>query len=339
VVTLEGIHEEQVTAWFEEHVTKLNPPLSFGLISGGKSNLTYQVDDVAGKSFVLRRPPLGHILESAHDMHREHWIISSLYDTDVPVAKTYGLCQDKDVNDADFFVMECVAGTVVHDVDSVETISNEDRYSFGKHVAEVLVALHRIEPSNIGLGDLGRREKFLDRQLKRWTRQWEATKTHLEPEMDELLRLLHELKPEQIGATIVHGDYRAGNLMHQNGKVAAVFDWELCTLGDPLADVGYLLNSWQNADEVEELSGASAPTVAGGFPTRDELIDWYATGTGRDLSKINYYRAFSHWRLGCIMQGVYKRFLEGAMGDQEMDLEGYRAGIKRAATNALELLE
>ena len=127
--------------------------------------------------------------------------------------------------------------------------------------------------------------------------------------------------------------------MHQNGKVAAVFDWELCTLGDPLADVGYLLNSWQNADEVEELSGASAPPVAGGFPTRDELIDWYATGTGRDLSKINYYRAFSHWRLGCIMQGVYKRFLEGAMGDQEMDLEGYRAGIKRAATNALELLE
>ena len=202
---MEGIHEERVTAWFEEHVTKLNPPLSFGLISGGKSNLTYQVDDVAGKSFVLRRPPLGHILESAHDMHREHWIISSLYDTDVPVAKTYGLCQDKDVNDADFFVMECVAGTVVHDVDSVETISNEDRYSFGKHVAEVLVALHRIEPSNIGLGDLGRREKFLDRQLKRWTGQWEATKTHLEPEMDELLRLLHELKPEQIGATKQHG--------------------------------------------------------------------------------------------------------------------------------------
>ena len=149
---MEGIHEERVTAWFEEHVPDIKPPLTVGLISGGKSNLTYQVDDAAGQSFVLRRPPLGHVLESAHDMHREHWIISSLYDTDVPVAKTYGLCQDKDVNDADFFVMECAVGTVVHDIDAVAAISNEDRYRFGKHTAEVLVALHSIEPSDVGGG-------------------------------------------------------------------------------------------------------------------------------------------------------------------------------------------
>ena len=335
---MEGIDHDAVTQWFRDNVPNISPPLNFELISGGKSNLTYQVLDNEENTFVLRRPPLGHVLESAHDMYREHRIIAALYGTDVPVAKTYGICQDKAINDADFFVMDCIDGTVVHNVDASETISKENRYSFGKHTIEVLVALHLIEPEDVGLGDLGRREAYLDRQLKRWTGQWEATKTHPEPGMDELLKLLHERKPLQIGSAIVHGDYRAGNLMHEEGKVVAVFDWELCTLGDPLADLGYLLNSWQTRDEIEEMSGLAPPTAVEGFPSRAELMEWYATGTGRDLSKINYYRAFSHWRTGCIMQGVYKRFLEGAMGDQEIDLEAYRAGVGRVANSALELM-
>tara|TARA_A100001011_G_scaffold369554_1_gene424953 strand:+ start:1674 stop:2684 length:1011 start_codon:yes stop_codon:yes gene_type:complete len=335
---MEAINHDRVTDWFRDNVPDISSPLKFGLISGGKSNLTYLVEDHEGRTFVLRRPPLGHVLESAHDMHREHRIISSLYGTDVPVAKTFGICQDKTITGTDFFVMDCVEGTVVHNVDASETISEKNRYAFGKHLAEVLVALHLIEPNDVGLGDLGRREAYLDRQLKRWTGQWEATKTHSEPGMDELLALLHERKPLQIGSAIVHGDYRAGNLMHQSGKVVAVFDWELCTLGDPLADLGYLLNSWQTQDEIEEMSGLAPPTAIGGFPSREELMGWYATGTGRDLSDINYYRAFSHWRTGCIMQGVYKRFLEGAMGEQEMDLEAYRSGVGRVASSALELI-
>ena len=335
---MEGINEDRVTAWFETNVPEVRPPLKFGLISGGKSNLTYHVDDAAGHAYVLRRPPLGHVLESAHDMNREHRIISALYGTGVPVARTYGLCQDKEVNEADFFVMDCVDGTVLHNADAALTMSEQQQYSFGKDVADVLVKLHTIEPADVGLGDLGRREAFLDRQLKRWTGQWEATKTHPDPEMDECLALLHAHKPEQVGSAIVHGDYRAGNFMHRDGRVAAVFDWELCTLGDPLADVGYLLNSWTQPDEVLAQTGDAPPTGVGGFPTREEITAWYAAGTGRDVSGIDYYRAFSHWRLACIVQGVYKRFLEGAMGDQEMDLDAYRTGVTRGASSALELL-
>jgi len=336
---LEGINEEQITAWFKDNVSDATTPLTFSLISGGKSNLTYQVIDATGKAYVLRRPPLGHVLESAHDMNREHRIISALHNTGVPVAKTYGMCRDKDVIGADFFVMECIEGTVLHDADAAASMTADERRSFGKDVADVLVKLHLIEPDDVGLGDLGRREAFLDRQLKRWTGQWEATKTHEEPEMDQLLTLLHQNKPEQVGSAIVHGDYRPGNFMHKDGKVAAIFDWELCTLGDPLADVGYLLNSWQPPEDIEERSGASPPTGLGGFPSRQEMTNWYAQGTGRDLSQINYYRAFSHWRLACIAQGVYKRFLVGAMGDQEMDLEEYRSVIGRWAITALELLD
>lgn len=335
---MEGINEEQVTTWFADNVPEVALPLTFGLISGGKSNLTYQVNDATGNAYILRRPPLGQVLESAHDMNREHRIIAALHNTGVPVAKTYGFCRDKDVNDADFFVMECVEGTVLHDADAASTMTADERRSFGKDVADVLVKLHLIEPNNVGLGDLARREGFIDRQLKRWTGQWEATKTHEEPEMDELLILLHENKPEQVGSAIVHGDYRPGNFMHKDGQVAAIFDWELCTLGDPLADVGYLLNSWQQPEDIEELTGASGPTGLGGFPSRQEMTNWYAQGTGRDLSRINYYRAVSHWRLACIAQGVYKRFRDGAMGDQEMDLDDYRSRIEYMANEALALL-
>jgi aminoglycoside phosphotransferase (APT) family kinase protein len=335
---LEGINEELVTAWFTDNVAGAVPPLTFSLISGGKSNLTYQLNDATGKAYVLRRPPLGHVLESAHDMNREHRIISALQNSGVPVAKTYGMCRDKDVNGADFFVMECIEGTVLHDADAAESMTADERRSFGKDVADVLVKLHLIEPDDVGLGDLAKREAFLDRQLKRWTGQWEATKTHEEPEMDELLIQLHQNKPEQVGSAIVHGDYRPGNFMHKDGKVAAIFDWELCTLGDPLADVGYLLNSWQRPEDIEEMSGESAPTGVGGFPSRQEMSDRYSQGTGRDLSQINYYRAFSHWRLACIAQGVYKRFLEGVMGVQEMDVEIYRTRIGYMANEALKLL-
>lgn len=337
---VEGIRHEAVTAWFEANVSDAKPPLSFSLVSGGKSNLTYRVEDSAGNAFILRRPPLGHVLESAHDMARECRIITALFGTGVPVAKTWGLCQDKAVNDADFFVMTCIEGVVLHDAAAAEPMTPEARRRFGEDVAQVLVNLHNIEPADVGLGDLGRREAYLDRQLKRWTKQWEATKTHDEPDMDTCLKMLHVRKPDQIGSAIVHGDYRPGNFMHQDGAIAAVFDWELCTLGDPLADVGYLLNNWHQPEDVIEATAASAPppTSIGGFPTREEMCDWYASGTGRDLSDINYYRAFSHWRLACIVQGVYKRFLMGAMGDQEMDLEAYRSGVGRMARSALELM-
>ncbi|MEX2365534.1 MAG: phosphotransferase family protein, partial [Pseudohongiellaceae bacterium] len=175
---------------------------------------------------------------------------------------------------------------------------------------------------------------------KRWTKQWEASKTHEIPEMEESCRILTERMPEQIGAAIVHGDYRLGNMLVNGNEVRAILDWELCTLGDPLADVGYLLNNWVSPGEVKTGEGDQCPTAVGGYLSRDEICEIYENNTGRDLSNINYYRAFSHWRLAAIGQGVYKRYLAGAMGDRPDDevLEQRKEGVVNRARAALDLL-
>jgi aminoglycoside phosphotransferase (APT) family kinase protein len=333
---VQGIHAAKVTAWFEANIAGVEPPLQFALIAGGHSNLTFSATDRSGQIYVLRRPPLGHVLESAHDMAREHRIISALAGSAVPVAKTLGLCRDVEVNEAPFYVMEFVSGPVLHDAEVSRELPLEERHALGLHVIDVLAQLHLIEPDDVGLGELGRKEAYLARQLKRWNKQWEASKTHEIPAMDETSKLLSERMPEQVGATIVHGDYRLGNMIVRSGKILAVLDWELCTLGDPLADVGYLLNSWIQPGEAE---GDLTATAVGGFVDRDTLTDRYAAATGRDLSDINYYRAFSHWRLAAIGQGVYKRYLVGAMGDnREMDLDAYRDSVSVRAEAALALL-
>ena len=333
---VEGIDGEAVTAWLRQRIDGLTPPLAFELIAGGHSNLTYRVTDAGGAAYVLRRPPLGHVLESAHDMAREHRIVSALAETDVPVPRTFGLCEDVAVNGAPFYVMEFVVGVVPHDAERTATIPTPDRRRVGEHIIRVLGNLHLIEPDDVGLGDLARREAYLERQLKRWTRQWQATKTHEIPEMEESERLLREDMPAQVGSAIVHGDYRIGNMIIAAGRMAALLDWELCTLGDPLADLGYLLNNWVLPGE----AGADAsPVGVGGFPSRERIVADYAERTGRDVSRIDYYRAFSHWRLGAITQGVYKRYLVGAMGkNRDFDLEKYKAGIHQRAISALRLL-
>ncbi len=334
--SVQGINAANVTAWFVAHVPEVVPPLEFALIAGGHSNLTFSVHDSSGATYVLRRPPLGHVLESAHDMGREHKIISALVDSAVPVARTVGLCSDKEVNEAPFYIMDYVEGPVLHDADIARTLTERERADLSLHVIDVLAALHAIEPDDVGLGDLGRKEAYLARQLKRWNKQWAASKTHEIPAMEETSRLLEERMPEQIGATIVHGDYRLGNMIVGKGQIKAVLDWELCTLGDPLADVGYLLNSWILPGEAEE---DVTPTAAGGFVDREVLIDRYVAATGRDLSGVNYYRAFSHWRLAAIGQGVYKRYLVGAMGDnRDMDLDAYKLSVSTRADAALALL-
>jgi aminoglycoside phosphotransferase (APT) family kinase protein len=339
-MAIEGIDEGPVTGWLAERISGLEPPVTFTLIAGGHSNLTYRCVDSRGAAYVLRRPPLGHVLESAHDMGREHRIVSALAGSEVPVAPTFGLCDDPAVNGAPFYVMGFVDGIVLHDAEAARALTSAERDSLGLHVIDVLAALHGIDPDSVGLGDLGRREAYLARQLNRWNKQWLASKTHEIPEMEETARLLEARMPEQKGAAIVHGDYRLGNMIVGHvagqGAIRAVLDWELCTLGDPLADVGYLLNSWSQPGE----AGAElTPTAVGGFPSRAALCERYTAATGRDLSGINYYRAFSHWRLAAIGQGVYKRYLVGAMGKRrDMDLDAYRDGVQMRAAAALALL-
>ncbi len=335
----QGVNQERVTDWLAANVAGVQPPFEFTLIAGGHSNLTFLAKDAAGRELVLRRPPLGHVLESAHDMAREHRIISAVGHTSVPVAPAVAICMDKEVNEAPFYIMEYVAGPVLHDRASGEAISDDEKYRLGLHVIDVLADLHKINPDDIGLGELGRKEAYLARQLKRWNKQWAASKTPEMPEMERVSELLESEMPEQIGSAIVHGDYRLGNMIVADGRVLAVLDWELCTLGDPLADVGYLLNSWLLPGD-ENAEDADVPTPTGGFPSREEMCDRYTAATGRDLSGINYYRAFSHWRLAAIGQGVYKRYLVGAMGeDRDIDLEQYKQSVHDRAAAALLLLE
>ena len=333
---MQGIELAPVTAWARERIPGLTPPLKFSLIAGGHSNLTYKFVDEGGEAYVLRRPPLGHVLESAHDMGREHRIVSALADTDVPVPPVHGHCDDVAVNGAPFYLMRHVDGLVAHDATAVADMPPDERRALGRHVVEVLATLHGLDPDAVGLGDLGRREAYLARQLRRWSKQWAATQTHEVPEMEESERLLRENMPEQIGASIAHGDYRLGNMIVEGGRIRAVLDWELCTLGDPLADLGYLLNNWI---EPGDRGAEGNPTGIGGFPGRDHVLAVYRERTGRDLARINYYRAFSHWRLGAIAQGVYKRYLVGAMGkNRDFDLEKYKLGIHQRAESALRFL-
>lgn len=329
-----GIDAAAVSRWMGEAIPGIELPLRFELIAGGNSNLTYRVNDSAGTSYALRRPPLGHVLESAHDMGREYRVISAIGGTGVPVPTALALCTDREVNGADFYVMSFVEGLVPHDVEAGALIPEAERPSLGRHAVEVLAALHALDPDEIGLGDLGRREDYIGRQLRRWSRQWESSKQREIPEMEAVAGILSARIPPQQRTTVVHGDYRLGNMIVGGGRVLAVLDWELCTLGDPLADLGYLANAWLAPGE--PATWREAATQAGGFMSRDEMIARYGELTGADLSAIGYYRAFQQWRMAAILEGVYARYLHGAMGDAaDIDLQAMADAIVRLAHDAL----
>lgn len=338
---LRGIRADRVTEWFRANVPGVEPPLDFSLIVGGHSNLTYRVVDAAGMAYVLRRPPLGAVLATAHDMAREHKIISSLAKTEVPVPPALGLCTDEDVNDAPFYVMSFVDGAVLNDAsEASQRFDVPERGRIGDSVVEVLSHLHRIDPDRVGLGDLGRKEAYLARQLRRWRRQWEGSKTRELPAMEEVYLGLQSMMPDQIGSGIVHGDYRLGNMITgADGRIAAVLDWELCTLGDPMADVGYLMNNWTQPGELGPMTRGAAlsPSAAGGFPSRERVLERYTELTQRDVSRVDYYRAFQYWRLAAIVEGVLSRYMKGVMaGRAEPDV--FRAQVDSLAGAALDLL-
>ena len=289
---IKGIRRDRVTEWFRDHVDGVEPPLAFSLITGGHSNLTYRVEDAVGALYVLRRPPLGAVLATAHDMAREHKIISGVGQTDVPVPPALGLCEDEEVNDAPFYVMGYVSGVVLVSAgDAEKHFDPAQRREIGLHMIDVLASLHAVDPDRVGLGDLGRKEAYVARQLRRWHTQWENSKTRELPAMDIVYEALQSDIPEQQGSGIVHGDYRLGNMITGSDvRIAAVLDWELCTLGDRMADVAYLLNHWAEPGEAPPTSrGATqSPSVADGFPGRAELSDRYLERAGFDLSRIEY---------------------------------------------------
>ncbi len=338
-MTIKGIRADNLDAWFEQHIEDAEPPLEFEPIAGGHSNLTFRVSDRGGRRYVLRRPPTGAVIATAHDMAREHRIISALAPTTVPVPPALGLCEDDAVNDAPFYVMAFVDGHVLVDPETTSKLfDHEERASLGAEVVGVLAKLHSIDPDDVGLGKLGRKEDYLARQLKRWRTQWEKTQTRDLPAMEEVYQGLVSAIPDQVGASIVHGDYRLGNmLVGADARVAAVLDWELCTLGDPLADLGYVVNNWFQPDEPGVHAAASSPTTAGGFQTREEFVALYQELTGRNAEKINYYRAFQYWRMAAIVEGVLSRYLKGVMG-ADADTDAFRAQVDGLAQSAQDML-
>jgi aminoglycoside phosphotransferase (APT) family kinase protein len=330
-----GIDRQRVTDWLTEHIEGAVAPFDFELIAGGRSNLTFRVTGADGTAFVLRRPPLGHVLATAHDMAREHRVIAAVGQTGVPVPPALGLCTDDSVNGAPFYVMGFVDGVVLDSIERAQQLPVELRRQAGEHLIDVLADLHAVDVDAVGLGDFAKRTGYVERQVKRWSTQWDNSKTRELPAIDEVATRLRQRIPEQHGVVIAHGDFRFGNCLTdvQQGRITAVLDWELCTLGDPLADVGYLGVYWfdGNAANVR----ANDPTSAGGFPSYDDLLHRYSSRTGRDLSGIDYYVAFSCWRLAVISEGVYARYLHGAMGDQLVDIDQFKLGVDTLAERAL----
>ena len=333
----QGIDLEPVSTWLVENIPDAVRPFQFDLIAGGRSNLTYLVTDGRGAQFVLRRPPLGHVLATAHDMAREFRIIEAVGKTSVPVPQALGLCRDEAVNGAPFYVMSYVKGVVLDSAEKASLLDPALRHEASMNLIDVLADLHAVDVDAVGLGDLARRDGYIERQLKRWSTQWENSKTRELPAIDEVLRRLSQQIPHQQDVVIAHGDYRFGNCLTDvsSGRVAAVLDWELCTLGDPLADLGYLGVYW--SDGPSSALRANDPTPAGGFAKYRDLVNRYAERTGRDVSAIDYYVAFSCWRLAVISEGVYARYLHGAMGDQSgIDFNTMKLGPEGLADRALE---
>ena len=330
-----GLDAGPVSAWLETHVEGARAPFGFELIAGGHSNLTYRVTGGDGARFVLRRPPLGHLLASAHDMGREHRIIAALAGS-VPVAPALGYCNDVAVNGAPFYVMRFVDGLVVRDrAEAESSLTPAARRRLGDSLVDTLVAIHAVDLERVGLADLGRHEGYIARQLKRWYGQWQAQRTRDLPAIDQVHDALAARIPEQGPASVVHGDYRLDNCMvTAEGDVAAVLDWEICTLGDPLADVGMLMVYWTGPDDAASAWEGSA-TTAPGFANRAALAERYAAVSGRDLSQLGFYVAFAAWKLACVLEGVYARYLGGALGERdEAELAPFKRQVEAAAAMA-----
>ena len=334
-----GIDVERVTGWMSDNIEGITPPLRFTRIKGGHSNLTYRIDDDAGRAVVLRRPPMGDLLPTAHDMSREWRLISAFHPTPVPVPEPLGFCEDPEMTGKHFYVMSYVDGHVLHDASVAEKVFDEaQRRRAGESFVDVLAELHRPDPDDIGLVGFARKEGYIERQLSRWYKQWNGSKTRELPLVDELHDRFQAAIPEQPPARVVHGDYRLGNCLasKDTGEIVAVLDWEIATLGDPLADLGYVLHSWPEPGETVARGG---PTTTPGFPTRAEVTERYEKASGADVSNVDFYTAFAHWKTACIVEGVYARYLHGALDTTGVNLEGFKLSVEMAVTRADESLQ
>jgi aminoglycoside phosphotransferase (APT) family kinase protein len=344
MTTAPGIDVDGVSGWLAEHVPGTTAPFTFTRIGEGQSNLTFRVEDAAGRPLVLRRPPLGEILASAHDVVREHRILTALHPAGFPVPRTLAVCEDVAVTGAPFYAMEHVDGLVLSRVATGERIAPEVRARLGREVAATLAQLHRVDLDAVGLGDFRRPESLISRQLRRWRRQWEASKTRELADIEDVAAWLEAHMPEEREVALLHGDYHLNNfVLGEDGSVRAVLDWELCTAGDPLADVGQMVAYW---NEMRSPDGFFRQPVASleGFPDAAALADAYARASGRDVDGLGYWVAFAYWKIAIIIEGVYRRWLNdpqngsdaGSLAPAVDRLAGLARGAAGSAPSAVQ---
>jgi aminoglycoside phosphotransferase (APT) family kinase protein len=310
---------DRLAAWMTAHVDGFAGPLSYAKFAGGQSNPTYRLD-TPGRAYVLRRKPFGPILPSAHAVEREYRVIAGLHPTGFPVPRPYGLCEDADVLGAAFYVMEMVEGRTIWD-GAMPGQTPEERRAHYEAMVDTLAALHRIDHVAAGLGEYGRPGNYFERQVARWTKQYRAAETEAMPSVERLIAWLPRTLPEQTRTSIVHGDYRIDNMIFAPDapRVIAVLDWELSTLGDPLADFSYLLMSWVTEPEGRSgVLGLAGPDT--GIPTIEQVVARYCAATGRDgVPDLNWYFAYNLFRLTGIVQGIKKRIQLGTASSAQAE--------------------
>src|SRR5690625_882488 len=305
------ITTEPISGWISSLNVGATPPMTFERVGAGQSNLTFLVTDATGKQWILRRPPLGKLLASAHDVAREYRILSGLQNTGVPVPRVHGLCDDPQVTDAPIVLMDYIDGRVVGSLESAGEVPAEIRGKLADSLTSALASIHAVDLQHAGLHDLASHASYAERQLRRWHRQWENSRTRDIPEVDELEARLRAHMPEQNEVSLVHGDFHLMNVIADplHGSVLAVLDWELSTLGDPLADLGGLMAYWPQADDaiVSGFAGSMLP----GFLTRSELVEDYARKTGRAVATSGFRYVLGLWKTAIIAEGVMRRARHG----------------------------
>ena len=322
----EGLDLPTLTGFFTEHVPGFAGELTAELVTGGRSNLTYLLTDGRAR-WILRRAPLGGLTPSAHDMRREYRVVAALANSEVPVARTVAF---GDMMGAEFSVVEHVAGTVIRTTDELHTLPAADITRCGYALVEVLARLHAVDPHTVGLADFGRPQGFLARQIRRWHDQWQRVHTHSLSDVDTLRSRLAEACPTESDVSIVHGDYRVDNTIldaNDPGRIVGVLDWEMSTIGDPLADLGLTLCYWPDGGDVDEFKkafGHITVTSADGFLTRKEVAERYADLTGRDVSQVAFYWSFGFFKLAVILEGIHARFLQGKTVGEGFETIGER---------------
>jgi aminoglycoside phosphotransferase (APT) family kinase protein len=328
---------DRLTAWMAEHVEGFAGPLAYQKFAGGQSNPTYKLTSPSG-TYVLRRKPFGKLLPSAHAVDREYRVIAGLYPTGFPVARPHGLCEDEAVIGTSFYVMGFADGRNLWD-GTLPDYRPAERTAIYHAMGDTLAALHNTDYVAAGLESYGKPGNYFARQVERWTKQYRMSETEPMPDVERLIEFLPRTVPEQTRTSIVHGDYRIDNMIlaHAEPRVIAVLDWELSTLGDPLADFSYFLMSWVTQPEGRSgVMGRTGPET--GIPTLEEMVDRYCAATGRDgVPDLNWYFSYNLFRLTGIVQGIKKRIVDGTASSAQAERSA--AGVYRLAAASWEFAQ